>query len=93
MFLSPDTLCGPGLAVYSSVQRPCTGGIEFLPRHPFPPGLPACLLTGKKGSGTRWAPAREPHEDMGSAGALAEKSLWSSRGKGFSYRLLARKEP
>lgn len=87
MFLSPDALCGPGLAVYSSVQRPCTGGIEFLPHHPFPPGFPACLLTGKKSSGTCWAPAREPHEDTGSAGTLAEKSL------GLAHHLLARKEP
>lgn len=90
MFLASDAPSSPALAVYSSFQPPCTPepareGIEFLPCHPFLPGLPARLLTGKKDIGARWAAARELHKASGMAGTLAEGSVWLPCGKGPSH--------
>lgn len=88
MFLAPDAPSSPALAVYSSFQPPRKGlsrpreGIEFLPRHPFLPGLPAHLLTGKKGISAGWAAARELHEASGTAGTLAEEPLRLACSKG-----------
>lgn len=89
MFLAPGAPSSPALAMYSSFQPPCTAelareGIEFLPCHPFLPGLPAHLLTGKKDIGACWAAAWEMHKASGMAGTLAEEPAWLPCGKGPS---------
>lgn len=61
------------LSSHHAWAEPARAGIEFLPHHPFLPGLPVRLLTGKNSIGARWAAARELHGASGTAGALAEQ--------------------
>lgn len=79
MLLPAQLWLRTALSSHHAWAEPARAGIEFLPHHPFLPGLPTRLLTGKKGICARWAAARELHGASGTAGALAEQLLARSK--------------